>query len=312
MHVRVVSASNRTDQLLQALGSVPNIVNLVVLRSAAVEPSGDVLMVDVPNESVNQVVDLLRARGVDRSGSITIERAGTVISDAASSAEASAPGSSSEAVVWAEVRARARTDSELTVSFVVMLVLATLIAAVGILTDSVVLIIGAMVIGPEYGPLVALAFAVFERNRDTARRAGGTLLAGLVVAIPIAFVFALTVRVLGATPTLYADGVLPLTSFISHPDGWSVVVATLAAFAGTLSLIQVRSSALVGVFISVTTIPAAANVAVAAAHGRWDEAGGSLAQLGLNMLVIVVVGALTFAIEHSVGQRLRRRRRPLP
>jgi acyl-CoA dehydrogenase len=312
MHVRVVSASNRTDQLLQALASVPNIVNLVVLRDAAVEPAGDVLMIDLPNESANEVIDLLRARGVDRSGSITIDRAGPVISTAASSAEAAAPGSSSEAVVWAEVEARARADSELTVSFVVLLVLATMIAAVGILTDSVVLIIGAMVIGPEYGPLVALAFAIFRRRREAAVRAGRTLVAGFAVAIPITFVFALIVRLVGATPTLYADGVLPLTSFISRPDGWSVVVATLAALAGTLSLIQVRSSALVGVFISVTTIPAAANVAVAAAHGRGGEAGGALAQLGLNVFVIVVVGAITFAIEYSIGQRLRRRRRALP
>jgi uncharacterized hydrophobic protein (TIGR00271 family) len=312
MHVRVVSPNHRTDNLLQALASVPNVVNLVVVHDAALEPAGDLVMIDLPNESVNGLVDLLRARGLDRTGSITVERAGVVLSHAARSAEARAPGRSSEAVVWAEVEARAKTDSELTVSFALMLVLATLIAAVGILTDSVVLIIGAMVIGPEYGPLVAVAFAIFRRDRREALVAGRTLGVGLVIAIAVTFVFAAVVRALDATPDLYDAGVRPLTQFISHPDWWSVVVATLAAFAGTLSLIQVRSSALVGVFISVTTIPAAANVAVAAANARGSEAWGALGQLSLNMAVIVVVGAITFGVEYSIGRRLARRRHALP
>ena len=57
----------------------------------------------------------------------------------------------------------------------------------------------------------------------------------------------------------------PLTGFIWQPDRWSFVVALLAGVAGTLSLTAGRSNALVGVFISVTTVPAAGNLALALA-----------------------------------------------
>jgi uncharacterized hydrophobic protein (TIGR00271 family) len=312
LHVRIVMPSGRTEPVLIALGAVPHIVNLIVLPGAARQPDGDVVMLDVPPELANEVVRVLRARGVDRDGSITIQRHGTVLSNAAVDAAAAAPGSSSEAVIWAEVEARSRDEIELTVSFVLMMVLATLIASVGILTDSSVLVIGAMVIGPEYGPLVGVALGVFRRNRTHALTAARTLLVGFAGGIGAALAFGAAVRAVGAEPDAYVAGVRPLTQFISHPDGWSVVVAILAGLAGTISLTQARPSALVGVFISVTTIPAAANVGVATVFGRGDEALGALSQLFANLALIVVAGAVTFVVERWADRRFHRRRRPLP
>jgi uncharacterized hydrophobic protein (TIGR00271 family) len=312
MHLRIVSPTHRTESLLIALGTVPNVVNLVVIEGAARRPAGDLVLLDVPPESSNDVVALLRARGIDRHGSITIERRGTVLSAAADSAMAAAPGSSSEAVIWAEVEARSRAEIELTVSFVLMLVLATLIAAVGILTDSPILVIGAMVIGPEYAPVVGIALGVFRRSRDHATTAARTLLVGMSFGVVAPLLFALVVRAVDGTPATYADGTRSLTRFITHPDGWSVVVAVLAGLAGTISLTQARPSALVGVFISVTTIPAAANIGVAAAYGRGGEVVGALTQLALNLALIVTAGVATFTVERWVDRRVHRRRRPLP
>ena len=71
-----------------------------------------------------------------------------------------------------------------------------------------------------------------------------------------------------------------LTAFISHPDWFSVIIAFLAGTAGMISLTCAKSGALIGVLISVTTIPAAGNMAVAAAYKDWDEAWGATQQLG--------------------------------
>jgi uncharacterized hydrophobic protein (TIGR00271 family) len=312
MHLRVVSPTDRTGAVLTALAAVPNVVNLVVIEGAARSPAGDLVMLDVPNELANHVIALLRARGVDRVGSITVERSGTILSEAASRAAADAPGTSSEAVVWSEVEARSRDDVELTVSFVLMMVLSMLIAAVGILTDSPILVIGAMVIGPEYGPLIGVALGLFRRRREHALTALRTLVVGLVLGVAVALSFTAIVRAIGGTPDAYEAGVRPLTQFISHPDWWSVLVALLAGLAGTISLTQARPSALVGVFISVTTVPAAANIGVAAAHGRASEAWGAAGQLVLNLALIVLAGAIAFVVEDRVGRRMGRRRRALP
>ena len=72
---------------------------------------------------------------------------------------------------------------------------------------------------------------------------------------------------------------------------FSVVVAILAGIVGVVSLTEARAGALIGVFISVTTIPAAADIGVSVAFGSWHEAGGSSLQLLLNVFLLVVVGA---------------------
>jgi hypothetical protein len=95
----------------------------------------------------------------------------------------------------------------------------------------------------------------------------------------------------------------PATLFISRPDSYAVVIAAAAGVAGMLSLTTASSGTLIGVLISVTTIPAAANAAVAAAYGATGELGGSAAQLGINLAVMVVAGLLTLRVQRAAFTR---------
>lgn len=100
------------------------------------------------------------------------------------------------------------------------------------------------------------------------------------------------------------------TFFISHPDVYSALVALLAGVAGMLSLTTAKSGALLGVLISVTTIPAAANIGAAAAYADWQQARGALTQLALNMGCIVLAGSITLAVQRlGFRRRLRHARR---
>ncbi len=80
----------------------------------------------------------------------------------------------------------------------------------------------------------------------------------------------------------------------------------LAGVAGMLSLTTSKPGALIGVFISVTTIPAAANMGVAAAYGNLGELRGSAVQLGLNLLVMIVAGVGTLRLQRAAYARRRR------
>ena len=75
-----------------------------------------------------------------------------------------------------------------------------------------------------------------------------------------------------------------------------------------LSLTSSRVGGLAGVFISVTTIPAAGNVALGMAVGVWDEVWGSTLQLGVNLVGMAVAGALTLLLQQAVWRRVGRRR----
>ena len=131
---------------------------------------------------------------------------------------------------------------------------------------------------------------------------------GFLLAIVAAFAFALLVRVLGPEPTAFRLGIRPVTNLIDTPNLYSLVVAVLAGIVGIVSLIHARTSTLLGVFISVTTIPAASDIGVASAFGSWSEARGSLLQLLLNIVVLIVVGLLTLRFVRLLWRRISDRR----
>lgn len=284
--------------LLAELELRPAVHNVIVLHDAARRPNGDLLQFDVASEATNDVLTLLRSRGLHRTGSITIDRIDMALSDSAAFAEAVAPGESNEAVIWEEVEARVRGDSLLTTSYLALMIVGIMIAAVGILLDSTVLIVGSMVVGPDFGPLSGVILGLHRHRPARAAQAAKTLGVGFLAGVVCTIAFVVAVRIAGRIPTAYRSGENLFTSFISKPDGWSVIVAALAAVAGTLSLIEAKAGPMVGVLISVTTVPAAANIGVALSLGDLTEAGGALGQLCVNVAVMVLVGVLTLRISH--------------
>ena len=297
LHLRLIVPPDMTDAVVERLSGSPGVAHIVRLPAAAVRPPGDVVTCEVAREAANDVVEWLQAQGLHHDGAIVVEAVDAVVSDAAAAAEVRAPGHEGDALVWEELESRARTESVLTVSFLAFMAVAAVIAAVGILLDSPVLIIGAMVVGPEYGPLAALCVALVRRRRDPAGSALLTLATGLVVAALAALVATALFRLTDLAADAYSLGDRELTAFIAHPDGLAIVVAVLAGVVGMLSLTEARSGALVGVLVSVTTIPAAANVGVAAAYGEWGEVGGAALQLALNVASLVTAGVVTLAVQ---------------
>jgi uncharacterized hydrophobic protein (TIGR00271 family) len=225
----------------------------------------------------------------------------------AEAAEVAAPNLPfGDEVVWEDVEARTSEDTELSINFVEFMMIATLIAGVGILLDSPILIVGAMVVGPEFGPIAGFCVATVERRGDLAKRSLLALAVGFPVAIGVTIVWSLVFKWTG----LDSDGpgeAHPFTEFISNPDFFSVFVAYLAGTAGVLSLTSTKSGALIGVLISVTTIPAAANAGVAIAYADWSEMRGALAQLSLNLVALVFGGVARLFVQRQVYHRRRKR-----
>ncbi len=303
--LRLIAPPELTSRLLQVLRAHPGATHVVMLAGAGVEPSGDVLLADVAREAVSEVVSALQDVG---ECAISLESVDTCLSRHADDAERAAPGLGVDAVVWEEVEARTDEESTLSATFLLLLVLATLIAAVGLLLDSAVLVVGAMVVGPEFGPVAGLTVAVVERRFALARRSLTALLVGFPVAALAALVLGLVVRVTAGYPQAYDAARHPFTAFVSRPDGYAVLVALLAGVAGVVSLTSAKSAALVGVAVSVTTVPAAADVGIAASAGRWAECQGAATQLLVNLVALVAAGAVTLAVRQPRSRRSGDRR----
>jgi uncharacterized hydrophobic protein (TIGR00271 family) len=302
LHVRVVSPPAVTGQLVDRLGADAGVLNLVVMHGAAL-PAGDAVQFDVQDGSANAVLAELQRFGLHRDGSISIAALDAVIVDAAQRPGWRRTYHGERSPVWDVVEARIADEAAYSPSFFALLVFAGLIGACGILTNSQILIVGAMVVGPEYSAIISVALGIERRNWRAVRSGLLALLAGFLLAIAVTLLFALCIRGLGEAPELYLHGIRPVSDLINSPNLYSVVVAVLAGIVGVVSLTLARAGALIGVFISITTIPAAADIAVSVAFGSWQEAGGSAVQLLLNVGLLIVVGAAALR-----GQRLIWRR----
>jgi uncharacterized hydrophobic protein (TIGR00271 family) len=306
LHLRVYSPTSLTERAADVLGTSSLITSLAVVRGAGLKPPGDLIMADIPREAANGVIDELRALGLQDEGAIQVVPVPTWISRNALRAETDAPGSGSDAVVWAEVTQRAYDDTEFTWTFGWFMIMATVIAGIGIVLDSQILIIGAMVLGPEFGAVAALGLALVRHRPRLFRRALRTLIAGFTVAILTTALLAAIARWAGWIDLEDVIGPRPLTQFIYTPDKWSLIVSLIAGAAGVLALTSARAGGLAGVFISVTTIPAAGNVALGLAFGAWQEVSGSSLQLALNITGMALAGWVTLLLQKYLGGRIGR------
>lgn len=183
--------------MLDHLRTRPGVAHVLHLRGAAVAPEGDLVLCDVAREAANEIVEWLQRQGVHHSGAISVDAASTVVSDAAARADAEAPGEAGDALIWEQLEAQARSDSVPTTSFFVLMGIAAVIASVGILLDSPILIFGAMVVGPEYGPIAAACVAATRCRWRPAAHATATLCSGLLVAAIASFLATLAFRATG-------------------------------------------------------------------------------------------------------------------
>lgn len=311
-HLRLIVPSDLLPDVMAGLREAPGVAHLIQLPQACTDPPGELVLCDVVRESVNEVVEWLQELEVHHRGAIVVEQLGTVVSDAAATAEDETPGHGADALVWEEVEFRAREESLLTTSFLIFMAIAAIIAAAGILLDSPVLVVGAMVVGPEYGPLAAICLNIVRRRWPALTTAAATLAAGLALAAVASLVATVAFRLTGIAPAGYDLDNRQLTAFISEPDGMGAVVAVLAGIIGMLSLTQARSSSLIGVLVSVTTIPAVGNMGAATAYGEWAEVGGAALQLAVNVTGLVVAGVVTLALQARLTGASRLRRSPAP
>ncbi|WP_040814335.1 DUF389 domain-containing protein [Nocardia concava] len=308
LHLRILSPAAMTDEILEVLEADDAVTGLVAIRGAALRPPGDLVTAQIAREGANDLVCKLREMRVHQEGSIELEQVGTWLSRSGFEAELRTPGSSSDAVVWAEVAQRAYEDTELNWTYLSFLSLATVIASIAIVTDSQILTVGAMVLGPEFGPVAALGVALVRRRFMLLRLALRTLVIGFVAAIGLTIVLALIGRALGWITLAQVTGPRPATHFIYTPDKWSFIVAVVAGAAGVLSITSAKSVGLAGVFISVTTVPAAGNIALGVAVADGATVWGSTAQLLVNLVGMALAGWATLAFQQTLWTRVSVRR----
>jgi uncharacterized hydrophobic protein (TIGR00271 family) len=206
--------------------------------------------------------------------------------------------------VWAEVIGRAATNARLGHRYLLYMVASGVIAGVGVLTGSSILIVGAMALSPDLLPISAAAVGLVDRRWMLLRRAQLVLLVGLATVTLFAAVATLILRLSGRIDEGLDLAETALGPSLTEIGPGTVLVALAAGMAGMLAF-ETAGAAAVGVAISVTTIPAAAYLGAALGLGRGNSSWGALSVLAVNVICIESASAFTVWVQR------RHRRRPI-
>lgn len=245
VRVRAVSPAELTNGAERALAANPCVFGLGVMRGAVRSADcadGDLIECDVLAGAINDVFATLQRIGLEERGSITVEVIELAAGRAAEQAERTRLGKLAAAPWWAELDARIQSGAHFVPSFYLLLVIAGLLAAIGIVSNSQILIVAAMVVGPEYGAIASVATGIDRRIGARVRRGLAALALGFLLAIVAAYLFTLVVRALDAQSPAFDLGVRPVSNLINSPDVLSFAVAVLAGIVGIVSLAESRTS----------------------------------------------------------------------
>jgi uncharacterized hydrophobic protein (TIGR00271 family) len=210
-------------------------------------------------------------------------------------------GRSAEGFAWVEVMGQARANSRPLARYLALINVAAVIAAIGVITSSGILIVGAMAVSPDLLPICATCVGLVAGRRTLAARAFATLIIGMVAVIVTAAVLSALLKWTG----ILADGFKVEQSSLHtlvHLDYSTVLVAAAAGVAAMLSFESGAAQA-VGVAISVTTIPASAYLGVAIGGGGIDKAGGAVLVLAVNVALLIASGSLTLLAQRYLPNR---------
>jgi uncharacterized hydrophobic protein (TIGR00271 family) len=257
----------------------------------AVRDEHSLVLASVSHNATDHILQELRALGIPREDvTLTrIEELGGGVSDG-----------SDTSLIWADVVGLAGSNARLIARYLAFMAVAGVIACYGIVDASPILIVGAMAVSPDLLPITATAVGVVGRSLSLIAKALLTLTVGMAIASGFAAIFTFAQHHLSLLPSGFTINATVLHSLVSV-NNETIAVALAAGVAGMLAF-ETRASSGVGVAISVTTIPAAAYLGVAAGLGQVTKALGALAVLGTNVAMIVIGAAVTLSLQRLRGR----------
>ena len=186
--------------------------------------------------------------------------------------------------LYQKIVAGAKLDS----NFMYMVIMSTIVAAIGLLEDNVAVVIGAMVIAPLLGPNMALAFATALGEGKLLWTALKSNIAGLLTALGLSIL-------IGYFWPLNFDSHELIARTDVGMDG--VVLALVSGAAAVLSLTAGWSNSLVGVMVAVAILPPTATVGLMLGSGHYQHALGAALLLAVNIVCVNLASNIAFMLK---------------
>ncbi len=201
----------------------------------------------------------------------------------------------------AEVRLNMRDSAQPDFEYFVLVVLSSMIATLGLLTNSGAVIIGAMLVAPLMSPIIGLGLGSLIGDEKLLKDSGSAILRGAVIAVGIAI---LLTWMNAALPFITLHDLPSEVIARTRPTPIDLLIALAGGLAAAFALAMPSiSAALPGVAIATALMPPLGTVGIGIAMGRWDVAGGALLLFVTNAVTIAFASMLVFwVLGFSPGQ----------
>ena len=292
LRLRLAVPEHRADAVTEALEETGGVHRIVALKPERAG-TGVVLAADVLPSVADRVVSMIRDWQVDDADYLLTRQ------------EVVAPTpphghySRGEGFAWIEIMGQARTHSRVLGQYLALMAVDGVLGAIGVLTDNPILVVGAMAVSPDLLPICAACVGIVAGRLPLARRAIGTLLLGIVLTWAVAAALAWGLQAVGILSSAYEVHEENLHG-LQSVDYSTILVALAAGVAAMLSF-ETRAASAVGVAISVTTIPASALFGVSLGLGEVSVSWGAAAVLGVNVVLLLLSGVATLAVQRGLA-----------
>ena len=182
----------------------------------------------------------------------------------------------------------AEESARLDLDYLVLVALSTIVAAIGLVTDNVAVVIGAMVIAPLLGPNLALSLGTSLGDVALIRKSVQKLAAGIVLAVALSALIGAVLPVDLASPEL-------MTRTDAGLD--SVALALASGAAAALSMTTGLPAILVGVMVAVALLPPATTLGLMLGGGDLELAVGAGLLLAVNVVSVNLASKLVFLLK---------------
>ena len=289
--LQVTAPPDEAAALVEAARGVEGVVGVRVQRGGSVVPPGDVVAVDATNRAAHELLRQL-GRVAPRAAVSTAEPFSLL-----------APGSTdlvtgdTNDATWEEMAATIRSSTNMRANALVLMAASGVLAAVGLATDALELVVAAMIIAPEFQPLAQVALGAVARSGPSARAGLGHVAVGWLALAGGALAAALVLRASGQDPLGGGGAYLPagsLAGYFTTVTAGSVLTDVAAATAGAVLIASRRSYLTAGVSVALPLVPLTALPAVALVAGAPDVAWAALARWALDAAIVVAAGAAVF------------------
>jgi hypothetical protein len=291
--------SGRTQRLVQRVTSLDGLIGLQVARGVSSVPPGDVITVDVTNRDMPALMRLLADEEVGSSTSTSFSTS-EPISIVASTSAWKIVHDSSEAG-WEEMDAVMAKNSNMTANAMIVMSIAGVLATIGIATNALHIVIGAMLIAPGFQPIVRIALGLISGSRMW-RLGLSHLLQGYAALTAGAAATALVLQAIGRSALGGEASYLPAVVLISY---WtsistpSLIVTTAAGVAGAILIATDRAVLTAGVMVGLALVPGAAIAGLAAASGEPGIAASGAVRWILEVAIVLVTSVLVLSWKRS-------------